>query len=90
VNRDFEHLRADSVEVHEKHAGKWIAVVDAELIGIGDTAPAAANQASPLAREVLTSSRLPDRLLTFRAYSMTDFHRSHSSDRALFASRHSR
>lgn len=39
---DFSWLAEHGVELHEKYAGKWIAVYDGEVIGVGDTATEAA------------------------------------------------
>jgi hypothetical protein len=42
---DFTPLLEDSVEVREKFAGEWPAIAEGEVIGIGETANAAAAQA---------------------------------------------
>jgi hypothetical protein len=42
---DFAWLIEQGTEIFEKYAGKWIAVHDGEVIGVGDTAPEAAAQA---------------------------------------------
>jgi hypothetical protein len=42
---DFAWLSEHSVEIGEKYAGMWIAVLDGQVIGVGDTATAAAEQA---------------------------------------------
>jgi hypothetical protein len=48
---DFAWLVEHSTEVFEKYAGKWIAVHDGEVIGVGETA----TEAAELARD-----RAPD------------------------------
>ena len=45
MSHDFAWLTEHSQEIYEKYAGKWIAVLDGEVIGIGDTATEAARQA---------------------------------------------
>jgi hypothetical protein len=35
---DFSWLAEHGVELHNKYAGKWIAVYDGEVIAVGDTA----------------------------------------------------
>jgi hypothetical protein len=42
---DFAWLSDNSAELCRKYAGKWIAVHDGEVIGVGDTATEAAAQA---------------------------------------------
>ncbi len=42
---DFNWLIDHSPELHEQYPGKWIAVHDGEVVGVGDTAPEAAEQA---------------------------------------------
>jgi hypothetical protein len=42
---DFTWLVEHSPEVFEKYAGKWIAVHDGEVIGVGDTATEAVERA---------------------------------------------
>ena len=42
---DFSWLVEHAPEIFEKYAGKWIAVHDGEVIGVGDTATEAAAQA---------------------------------------------
>jgi hypothetical protein len=42
---DFAWLTEHSRENYEKYAGKWIAVLDSAVVGVGDTAVEAANQA---------------------------------------------
>ncbi len=42
---DFAWLSDHSPEPYRKYAGKWIAVHDGEVIGVGDTATEAARQA---------------------------------------------
>ncbi len=44
-HRDFAWLVEQGPEIFEKYAGKWIAVHDGEVIGVGDTATEAALQA---------------------------------------------
>lgn len=45
MSDDFAWLTEHSRENFEKYAGKWIAVLDGEVIGVGDTAPEAVAQA---------------------------------------------
>ncbi len=45
MSSDFAWLIEHGPEIFEKYAGKWIAVHDEEVIGVGDTATEAANQA---------------------------------------------
>jgi hypothetical protein len=42
---DFAWLTEHSRENYEKYAGRWIAVLDGEVVGVGETAVEAANQA---------------------------------------------
>lgn len=42
---DFAWLTDHSQEIHEKYAGKWIAVSNGRIVGIGDTAVEAAKRA---------------------------------------------
>lgn len=42
---DFNWLVEQGPMVFEKYSGKWIAVADQEVIGVGDTAPEAADAA---------------------------------------------
>ena len=42
---DFNWLIEKGKEIFEKYRGKWIAVYDKQVIGVGDTAPEAAEQA---------------------------------------------
>lgn len=42
---DFAWLIEHADELFERYAGKWIAVLDGEVIGVGDTAPEAEAQA---------------------------------------------
>ena len=42
---DFNWLVEHAREIDQKYAGKWIAVCDNELVGVGDTATEAAEQA---------------------------------------------
>ncbi|MFH1419316.1 MAG: DUF5678 domain-containing protein [Planctomycetota bacterium] len=53
---DFNWLTEKSTELFEMYRGKWIAVHDGEVIGVGDTAPeaaAAAREKSPEAEFIL-------------------------------------
>lgn len=45
MSNDFAWLTEHSLEIFEKYAGKWIAVCDGEVVGVGDTATEAAAQA---------------------------------------------
>ena len=42
--KDFLWLGKHTPELQEKYAGKWIAVVNEEVVGVGDTATQAYNQ----------------------------------------------
>ena len=42
---DFAWLIEHGSEIVERYAGKWIAVHDGEIVGVGDTATEAAEQA---------------------------------------------
>jgi|CXWL01.1.fsa_nt_gi hypothetical protein len=46
---DFSWLAEHGVELHQKYAGKWIAVYDGKVVGVGDTATEAAEHARMLA-----------------------------------------
>ncbi len=53
---DFNWLVEHGPEIFREYAGKWIAVHDGKVIGVGDTAPEAAAQArqtSPNAEFIL-------------------------------------
>lgn len=45
TDSDFAWLVEHGNELSEKYAGKWIAVRDGEIVGVGDTAPEAAQRA---------------------------------------------
>ena len=45
MSSDFAWLTEHSLEIYEKYAGKWIAVRDSEVVGVGATATEAAEQA---------------------------------------------
>ncbi len=45
MSADFAWLTEHSIEIYEKYAGKWIAVFNGEVIGIGNTATECAAQA---------------------------------------------
>lgn len=45
MSGDFAWLTEHSREVYEKYCGKWIAVLNGEVVGVGDTATEAASQA---------------------------------------------
>lgn len=44
-NEDFAWLVEHGPELFRKYAGKWIAVRNGRVIGVGDTAPEAAERA---------------------------------------------
>lgn len=44
-NADFLWLSEHGIELFGKYAGKWIAVRDGSVIGVGDTATEAVSQA---------------------------------------------
>ncbi len=48
---DFAWLVEQGTEIFKKYSGKWIAVHDGEVIGVGDTAPEASAQAREKAPE---------------------------------------
>jgi len=45
MSQDFARLTEDSHEMYGKYSGKWIAVLDGRVIGVGETATEAARQA---------------------------------------------
>lgn len=45
MTADFAWLTEHSREIYEKYSGKWIAVLDGEVVGVGETATEAARQA---------------------------------------------
>jgi hypothetical protein len=45
MSSDFAWLVEHGPEIYQKYAGKWIAVLNGEVVGVGDTATAAADQA---------------------------------------------
>lgn len=45
MHQDFAWLTENSREIYQKYAGQWIAVLDGEVIGVGQTAVEAAEQA---------------------------------------------
>jgi hypothetical protein len=45
MSPDFAWLTDHSLEIFEKYAGKWIAVFNGEVVGVGNTATEAADQA---------------------------------------------
>ena len=45
MSADFAWLTEHSCEIYEKYSGKWIAVLDGQIVGVGDTATEAARQA---------------------------------------------
>jgi len=45
VPSDFAWLVEHGPDLFDEYRGKWIAVRDAEVVGVGDTAPEAAKQA---------------------------------------------
>lgn len=56
MSSDFAWLVEHGYEIYEKYAGKWIAVHDGEVIGVGETATEAADEArrkAPGARYIL-------------------------------------
>jgi len=48
---DFGWLNEHGAEIVEKYSGKWIAVHDGRVIGVGDTATEAAGQAREVTAE---------------------------------------
>jgi hypothetical protein len=51
IQNDFNWLVDHGAELHEKYAGKWIAVYDEQVVGVGDTAVEAAEQARKVAKD---------------------------------------
>jgi hypothetical protein len=49
--KDFAWLVEQSSTLYREYAGKWIAVRDGEVIGVGDTATEAAEQARAKAED---------------------------------------
>ncbi len=45
MSGDFGWLTGHSRELYEKYCGRWIAVLDGKVVGVGDTATEAAAQA---------------------------------------------
>lgn len=45
MSEDFAWLTEHSEEIYQKYAGKWIAVLDGQLVGAGATATEAAGLA---------------------------------------------
>ena len=45
MSGDFAWLTENSRVIYDKYAGKWIAVLDGEIVGVGETAVEAANAA---------------------------------------------
>ena len=45
LSNDFAWLTEHSREICEKYTGKWIAVLNGEVVGVGETATEAARQA---------------------------------------------
>jgi len=45
MHEDFAWLTEHSREIYEEYSGKWIAVLDGQVVGVGDTATEAAAQA---------------------------------------------
>ena len=48
---DFDWLMEHGPDLYRRYAGKWIAVWKGEVIGVGDTAPQAAEQARKKSRD---------------------------------------
>lgn len=48
---DFAWLAEHNIEHFDQYRGKWIAVADEEIVGVGDTAPEAAE---------IARSKVPD------------------------------
>lgn len=42
---DFQWLVDHGMELYRQYAGKWIAVSEGQVVGVGDTAPEAEEQA---------------------------------------------
>jgi hypothetical protein len=45
-DKDFAWLTEHGAELIREYAGKWIAVAEGKVVGIGDTAPEAARRAA--------------------------------------------
>lgn len=50
-NDDFNWLTEHGPELYRKYAGKWIAVYNGEVVGVGETATQAAEQARRVAKD---------------------------------------
>jgi len=48
VEQDFNWLIRRASKTHKKYAGKWIAVVNKKIVGVGKTAPAAYKKAKKI------------------------------------------
>ena len=46
IDQDFAWLTEHGAELLRDYAGKWIAVADGKVVGVGDSAPEAAAEAS--------------------------------------------
>lgn len=65
MNHEFAWLTEHSIEIYEQYAGKWIAVYNDEVAGVGDTATEAAAQAEakyPNAEYILEKVDSTDRI----------------------------
>jgi hypothetical protein len=51
AEHDFNWLMEHGPELYRRYAGKWIAVYKGEVIGVGDTALEAAEQARKKAKD---------------------------------------
>ncbi|HEY3241810.1 MAG TPA: DUF5678 domain-containing protein [Phycisphaerae bacterium] len=51
ASADFKWFVDHSLELYEKYPGKWIAVCQGEVVGTGETAVEAADQARERARD---------------------------------------
>ncbi len=65
MSHDFAWLTEHSIEIYEKYSGKWVAVYNGEVAGVGDTATEAAAQAEakyPNADYILEKVDTTDRI----------------------------
>jgi hypothetical protein len=44
-DNDFQWLADHGPELHQKYAGKWVAIHDGKVVGVGDTAVEASQKA---------------------------------------------
>ncbi|TWT45381.1 hypothetical protein RAS1_18040 [Phycisphaerae bacterium RAS1] len=65
MSSDFAWLTEHSIEIYQQYAGKCIAVLDGEIVGVGDTVVEAAEEAEkkhPGANYILEAVDSADRV----------------------------